>query len=153
MQTLYAYSLDPISESTGERKSFAFRRGRSTQDIHAFILKAFEMENPPRYIIKADVKACYASISHDWLIKNIPIDPHVLREFLKAGHVFNGEIFPPSDFGISLGSSISPILGNMTLDGAQKAIFEGLHGREFDVDFADTMLQLSGRNNPISARD
>ena len=32
MNVLYAYSLTPIAEARGDRKSFAFRRGRSTQD-------------------------------------------------------------------------------------------------------------------------
>lgn len=80
MQTLYAYSLDPVSEASGEKKSFAFRKGRSMQDAHAFIMKALSGQNvparlgSPRYVVKADVKACYASISHDWLLANIPMD-------------------------------------------------------------------------------
>ena len=138
MQTLHAYSLDPVSESTACRKSFAFRKGRSQYDIHAFIMSVLEAPNPPKYIIKADIKACYASLSHAWLLENIPMDKHVLQQFLKAGHVFGGEIFPPDDTGISLGNSLSPILGNMALDGAQHAIFEGLYGKNYgDIDFSD----------------
>ncbi len=152
MQTLYAYSLDPVSESVGERKSFAFRKGRSMFDVHAYIVKALETENPPRYIVKADVRACYASISHEWLLKNIPMDSRVLRQFLKAGHVFGGEIFPPDDFGISLGSSISPILGNMTLDGAQQAIFDGLHDGNVDIDYADGNLIRFADDIIVTAR-
>lgn len=133
MQTLYAYSLDPISEASGERKSFAFRKGRSMQDAHAFIMRALCGQNPPSFAVKADVKACYASISHDWLLANIPMDTKVLLQFLKAGHFFAGEIFPPDDHGISLGSAISPILGNMALDGMQAAVFEGLHGMGYTL--------------------
>ncbi len=107
MQTLYAYSLDPVSESTADRKSFAFRHCRSPKDAHAYIVRAFESQNAPKYIVKADVKACYASISHEWLLNNVPIDPRVLKQFLKAGHVFAGELFPPDDYGISIGTSTS----------------------------------------------
>jgi RNA-directed DNA polymerase len=130
MLALYAFSLDPVAEN-GERKSFAFRKGRSMQDAHAFIMKGLTGRDAPRYVVKADVKACYASISHDWLLANIPMDTKVLLQFLKAGHIFAGEIFPPDDYGISLGSSLSPILGNMALDGMQAAIFEGLHGTAY----------------------
>jgi group II intron reverse transcriptase/maturase len=137
MQTLYAYSLDPVSEVKSDRKSFAFRKGRSSFDIHCHIIKAFEIQDPPKYIVKTDIKSYYASISHKWLLNNIPMDTRVLRQFIKAGHVFAGELFPPDDFGISLGSSISPILGNMTLDGAQQAVFNGLHGRSSDIDYSD----------------
>jgi RNA-directed DNA polymerase len=141
MHALYAYSLDPVSESSGEKKSFAFRKGRSTQDVHAYIMKGLSGHNAPRFAVKADIKACYASISHEWLLANIPMDTKVLLQFLKAGHVFAGEIFPPDDYGISLGSSISPILGNMALDGMQAAIFKGLHGSASgEIDYAEGNL-------------
>jgi RNA-directed DNA polymerase len=140
MQTLYAYSLDPVAETTGDRKSFAFRRGRSMWDVHAYIVKALEKPAPPKFIVKADVRACYASISHKWLLANIPMDRYVLRQFLKAGHVFGGELFPSDDTGISLGSSLSPILANMTLDGAQQAIFDGLHGNAASIEYSDGNL-------------
>ncbi|MCL1909191.1 MAG: reverse transcriptase domain-containing protein, partial [Holophagaceae bacterium] len=152
MQTLYSFALDPVAESSGDRKSFAFRKGRSFYDVHAFIISAFAGDNPPKYLIKADVKSCYASISHDWLLNNIPMDSKVLTEFLKAGHFFKGEFFPSDDFGIALGLSISPILANMTLDGAQEAVFQGLHGRTRDIDFADGNLIRFADDILITAR-
>ena len=39
MSVLYGYSLIPVTEATAERKSFAFRPGRSTQDAHAYVLR------------------------------------------------------------------------------------------------------------------
>jgi RNA-directed DNA polymerase len=153
MQVLYAFSLDPVAEGGGERKSFAFRKGRSMQDAHAFIMKGLTGQDAPRYIVKADVKACYASISHDWLLANVPMDTKVLFQFLKAGHVFAGEIFPPDDYGISLGSSISPILGNLSLDGMQAAIFEGLHGAASgEIDYAEGNLIRFADDCFITAR-
>ena len=152
MQTLYSYALDPVAESSGDRKSFAFRRGRSTYDVHSFILRAFSGDDPPRFLIKADVKSCYASISHDWLLKHIPMDTQVLTQFLKAGHVFKGELFPSDDFGIAIGNTISPILANMTLDGAQEAVFKGLHGRDHDIDFADGNMIRFADDILITAR-
>lgn len=146
MQVLYAYSLDPIAEANGERKSFAFRKGRSMQDVHSYILHALSGIGAPRYVLIGDVKACYNSISHKWLLDNIPMDKHVLREFLKSGFVFAGEIFP-TEQGISLGANISPILGNMTLDGLQKYIFEAFYGNTLPdyrngnlIRFADDIL-------------
>ena len=127
MQVLYAYSLDPVAEATGERKSFAFRKGRSMQDVHAYLLDCLNGKDAPKYVLLADVKSCYNMISHQWLMDNISMDKYVLREFLKAGFVFAGNMFP-IDQGISLGSSISPILGNMTLDGMQKYIYERFYG-------------------------
>jgi RNA-directed DNA polymerase len=152
MQTLYAYSLDPVSEATGERKSFAFRKGRSMQDVHAYIMDAVRGATPPQFIVKADIKSYYASIGHEWLLRNIPMDTRVLQEFLKAGYVYAGELFPPDDYGISLGSSISPILGNMVLDGMQKVVFQGLHGATEDIDFANGNLIRFADDVIITAR-
>ncbi len=147
MQVLYSYSLNPVAEASGERKSFAFRKGRSMQDVNEYIKDALQGSDSPQFVIKTDVKACYQSISHEWLLNNIPMDSRVLKEFLTAGYIFGGELFPTDDFGISLGCNISPILGNMTLDGIQKHIYTSLYGDEpIDypngnlIRFADDML-------------
>ncbi len=146
MQVLYAFSLDPVSEATAERKSFAFRKGRSMQDVHSYIVDCLSGKNAPRFVLIGDVKSCYNSISHKWLLNNIHVDKNVLKEFLKSGFVFAGSIFPTEE-GISLGSNISPILGNMTLDGMQKYIYYSFHGdyvSDYDngnlIRFADDFL-------------
>ena len=52
--------------------------------------------------MRADVRACYDSLSQEWLLAHIPMDRKVLREFLKAGVAFGGELFP-TEVGISQG--------------------------------------------------
>ena len=49
-----------------------------------------------------------------------------MRKFLKAGVIRNGELFP-TDKDISLGTSLSPILSNMLLDGLQTYIYDRLY--------------------------
>jgi RNA-directed DNA polymerase len=134
MQTLHAYALDPVGETIGDHRSFAFRRNRSVQDVHAHVMAALKRSY---YVVKADVKSCYESINHDWLLSNIPMDTRILREFLKAGHIFAGEFFTSENHGIDLGVSISPILGNMVLDGLQQVIFEKLHGLRRNEEYCD----------------
>lgn len=155
MQVLYAYSLDPVAEATGDRKSFAFRKGRSMFDCHSYICKAFEGSNAPRYGLRGDVKSCYDKISHRWLLQNIPMDRKVLREILRAGAVFNGSLFP-TERGISLGASLSPILGNMVLDGMQEYLYQKLYGdgeRDFKngnlIRYADDFIVAA--NSPEDA--
>lgn len=60
---------------------------------------------------------------------------NVLKQFLKSGAIFNGEFFL-IDTGISLGCNISPILGNMTLDGIQKLLYD-LQGDTKSIDYLD----------------
>lgn len=140
MNVLYGYSLIPVTEAMGERKSFAFRPGRSTQDAHAYVLEALKGHHAPDYVVCGDIKAYYAHIQHSWLLEHVPMDKHVLSEFLNAGIVFAGELFPADDIGISEGCNISPYLGNFVLDGLQKFIFEGLHGTASPDDYANGNL-------------
>ncbi|MCD7920561.1 MAG: exodeoxyribonuclease III [Clostridiales bacterium] len=138
MQTLYAYALDPIAESWGDRKSFAYRKGRSQYDMNEYIISAFSGEGAPEWAFIADVRKCYENISHDWILKHIPMAENVLREFLGAGYVFAGELFP-MDVGIGIGCSISPIIANMVLDGLQEYIFSRLYPNG-DIDYANGNL-------------
>ncbi len=145
MQILYMFALDPISEATADRKSFAFRKGRSTFDVHSLIINFLNEKDFPMFVLICDVKSYYDSISHKWLLNNIPMSKPVLREFIEAGIVFNNEVFP-TDVGISLGCNISTILGNMTLDGLQKLLYD-LQGDKvsdywqgYVIRFADDIL-------------
>lgn len=137
MQVLYSYSLAPVAEATADRKSFSARAGRNIQDAGAYILDALKGKNAPGFAVVADVTACYASILHSWLIEHIPMDKKVLREFLNCGHVFAGELFPADDIGISLGGNLSPILGNLTLDGIQKYLYDHLYPDKTNIDYAN----------------
>lgn len=152
MQMLYSFALDPVSEATADKKSFAFRKGRSAFDLHAYLMKILNSDNSPKFVVKADVEMYYASISHKWLLKNIPISPYILGQFIKNGHVLGGHLFPPKDTGISLGTSISPIIANMTLDGAQKKIHDKLHGKNNDIDYDDGALFRFADDILITAR-
>lgn len=128
MQVLWAYALEPIAEARADRKSFAFRKGRSSEQAHAFIMDCLTDVDAPEWILTTDVESYYDTISHKWLLKNIPMNKYVLKQFLKSGFMFNGEFFD-RESGISLGSNLSTILGNMTLDGLQYRLYS-LQGKE-----------------------
>lgn len=149
MQVLYMMALEPIEEATGDRKSFAFRKGRSALDLHALLMHALNDYNAPEWVLVCDIKSYYDSISHKWLLDNIPMDKQVLKEFLKAGIIFNNELFP-TDVGISLGCNISTILGNMTLDGLQQ-LFYNLQDKE-NMDYYDGYVLRFADDILVTAR-
>lgn len=126
MQALYALALEPIAETTGDTKSFGFRKERSCQDACEYIFNALSKSVSPQWILEGDIKGCFDNISHDWLLKNIPMDKSILTQFLKAGFVFKGELFQTED-GTPQGGIISPLLANMALDGLQKALSDQFH--------------------------
>ena len=121
MQALYALALDPVSETTADTKSFGFRKGRCAQDACEYIFTALSRSFSPQWVLEGDIKGCFDHISHDWLIEHIPMDKSVLKQFLKAGFIFEQELFP-TDEGAPQGGVISPILANMALDGMQKVL-------------------------------
>ncbi len=140
MQVLYSFSLAPVLEAWGERKSFAFRVGRSALDANAYILEALQGKYAPELVDIIDVKAYYSNIQQNWLMDNTPMDKKVLGEFLRAGHVFAGELFPEEEIGISLGANLSPIMANHVLDGLQGYIYKHLNNGGPVTDYANGNL-------------
>ena len=126
MQALYALALDPVSESTADTNSYGFRQSRCAHDACEHLFRILAQKSSAKWILEGDIKGCYDNISHNWLIDNIPMDKSILKQFLKAGYVFKGELFPTDD-GTPQGGIISSIYANLTLDGLQKALEEKFH--------------------------
>lgn len=126
MQALYAIALEPVAETTADTKSFGFRKERSAQDACEYIFTALSRKYSPKWVLEGDIKGCFDNISHEWLLDNIPMDKSVLKQFLKAGFIFKGELFPTED-GTPQGGIISPMLANMALDGMQKVLTDRFH--------------------------
>lgn len=56
-------------------------------------------------------------------MQHLPFDPHVKRQFLKAGFLTPGlEVLQETNCGVPQGGIISPTIANMVLDGLEKAI-------------------------------
>jgi RNA-directed DNA polymerase len=126
MQALHALALDPIAETTADRASFGFRQNRSTHDACELSFKCLSRKHSAQWVLEGDIKGCFDNINHDWLLANIPMDKSILKQFLKAGFVYNRHL-NPSKAGTPQGGIISPILANMTLDGIENAIAAKYH--------------------------
>ena len=123
MQALYLLALEPIAETTADLNSYGFRPERSTADAGAQCFFCLAGKNRAEWVLEADILGCFDNISHDWLIANIPMDKAILQKWLKAGFVYQNELFP-TETGTPQGGIISPVLANMTLDGLEKALSE-----------------------------
>ena len=130
MQSLYALALDPVAEAMGDKTSFGFRKFRSTHDACEKVFDCMCRKVSPEWILEGDIKSCFDNISHQWLIDNIPLDKSILKQFLKAGYVFDRQLFP-TEAGTPQGGIISPILANLTLDGIEKLLAEKYHKSEY----------------------
>ncbi len=126
MLRLYAYALDPVAESTADNRSFFSRRGRSMHDALAYLTLGLTGEDAPTFVFRCDVFKFFSNVPYDWMLRNIPMDTTILRKFLTAGTIKDNEFFEEVR-GISFCSSLSPILGNMLLDGLQTRVYDKLY--------------------------
>jgi len=134
MQALHAIALQPIAETTADPRSFGFRLHRSTQDVRQYGFCCLGGKHSAKWVLEGDIKGCFDNINHDWLLDNIPMDKSTLKQFLKAGFVYNRHLNPITA-GTPQGGIISPILANMTLDGMEKSISSVYHvGKNGKID-------------------
>ncbi|MDQ1272276.1 MAG: RNA-directed polymerase [Planctomycetota bacterium] len=126
MQTLYALALEPIAETTGDHISFGFRKGRSAKDACEQIFCVLARKCSPTWILEGDIKGCFDNINHNWLQENIPMDKRIMKQFLKSGFIYEGDLFP-TNTGSPQGGAISSLYANMTLDGLEKLIQDKYH--------------------------
>lgn len=126
MIALYTLALSPVAETTADKKTFSARGGRTKQDLHAYLFQALDGPKAPKVVVIADIRAFYESAAHRWMIDHIPMNKTMLRKFLKAGVVRNGDLFDTNE-GMSMAISISPLLANMMLDGLQTYLYDHLY--------------------------
>src|SRR6266487_3099688 len=93
-QALHALALKPIAETVGDRNSYGFREGRSCADAIGQCFCALAKSYAPVWVLEGAIKSCFDRISHPWLLKPIPMDKRMLRQWLKAGYWENGQLFP-----------------------------------------------------------
>lgn len=121
MQTLYLLALQPIEETLGDKNSFGFRKNRSCQDACERIYMSLCHKTDPEWILEGDIKGCFDNISHNWIMENIPIDKKIIKQFIKAGYIYQKQLFPDSK-GAAQGGAISPTIANIVLDGLEETI-------------------------------
>lgn len=122
MQALYLLALDPVAECTADTTSFGFRRKRACIDAEEFAFNFLSQGISASWVLEGDIKGCFDNISHEWLVKNVPVETRILRKWLKAGYMEEGCFFD-TDTGTPQGGIISPVLANLALDGLERLLY------------------------------
>jgi RNA-directed DNA polymerase len=120
-QALYLMALEPVAESIADKNAYGFRPYRSTADAIEQCVLILAKKGSSRFVFEGDIKACFDTISHSWLLNNVPMDKTMLAKWLAAGYIENGSLFP-TDGGTPQGGIISPCLLTITLSGLEAAI-------------------------------
>ncbi|MEQ5838397.1 group II intron reverse transcriptase/maturase [Paraburkholderia acidicola] len=121
MQALYLLALEPVAESTSDPNSYGFRINRSTADAMAQIRVCTSRKDSSRWVLEADIKGCFDHINHEWLENHVPMDKGILRKWLKAGLIYQGQL-QATEAGTPQGGIISPTLANVTLNGLEQGL-------------------------------
>jgi RNA-directed DNA polymerase len=115
-----------VAETTGDHISFGFRKGRSAKDACEQMFCILSRKCSSTWMLEGDIKGCFNNINHSWLQENIPMNKRVIKQFLKSGFIYEGNLFP-TDKGSPQGGAISSLYANMTLDGLEKIIQDKYH--------------------------
>ncbi|MHC1762225.1 MAG: reverse transcriptase domain-containing protein [Negativicutes bacterium] len=104
----------------------AEKEGRSAKDACEQLFCVLARKSAPEWILEGDIKGCFDNINHEWLQENIPMDKRIMKQFLKSGFIYKGNLFPTTT-GSSQGGAISSLYANMTLDGLEQLIQDKYH--------------------------
>src|SRR3569833_1675598 len=69
------------------------------------------------------VEWSFDNFGHGWLEDHVPMDKKVLLDWLKAGYVESGKLFP-TEAGTPQGGIASPTIANIALDGLETVLAE-----------------------------
>lgn len=134
LQALINLVLEPLVEMTSDRHSYGFRKHRSGKMAIGAVRKQLgsTSEYYDKYVLDADIKGLFDNISHEWLLKNVPLETTlmvILEGWLKAGSVQLDKEVEYGESGTPQGGIISPTLANHTLNGLEAAIKEAVAGK------------------------
>ena len=121
MQALHLLALSPVAECRADENSYGFRPERSCADAMEQCHKALSKKWSARWVLDADIKSCFDTISHEWMLANIPMEKRMLKKWLKAGFMEKNQFYPTKQ-GTPQGGIASPTLANMVLDGLEQLV-------------------------------
>jgi group II intron reverse transcriptase/maturase len=111
--------LNAIYEEDFLGFSYGFRPGRSQHQALDALSYALTVKHV-NYVLDADIRGFFDSISHEWMLKFVPhrvADRRILRliqKWLKAGVLEEGQ-WSETEIGTPQGAVVSPLLANIYL--------------------------------------
>ncbi len=141
-QALQLLALDPVAECRADPHSYGFRKSRRCADAIELCFWLLASRHAPKWILEADIEACFDKINHEWLLENIPTDKRILNQWLKAGYI-DRKSFNHTNEGSPQGGIISPVLANMTLDGLDDLLDKYFGKTVKYVRYADDFVLIS----------
>ncbi len=131
-QALHLLALEPVAEMLVDKNAYGFRPLRSTADAIGQCFILLGRKDAAQYILEADIKDCFNSISKSWIQDNVTMDKEMLRKWLDAGYIDKGR-WNPTEKGTPQGSLCSPTILNVTLSGLEATVKKAASSRKYKV--------------------
>ena len=140
-QALAKLALEPEWEAQFEPNSYGFRPGRSAHDAIEAIFN--NVCHKAKYVLDADIAACFDKISHAAVLAKMQTFPKMrraMRAWLKAGVMDEG-VLSPTAAGSPQGGVISPLIANVALHGLETFVAK-THANAKVIRYADDLVVL-----------
>lgn len=121
MQALHLLALEPVAEMKADKNAYGFRPKRSTADAIEQCFNALAQKRSASWILEGDIRACFDSLSGDWLEDNISMDRTLLTKWLRAGYI-EKKTLRPTFHGVPQGGVISPCILVLALSGLEETV-------------------------------
>jgi len=120
-QAVHMQALQPIAETLADGNSYGFRVKRQCADAIDQCFKVLRQKTSACWILEGDIKGFFDNIAFDWILDHIPMNQKVLGAWLRCGFIDRGKKYPTTQ-GVPQGGVISPVIGNMVLDGMEDVV-------------------------------
>lgn len=152
MQALHLLALAPVAETLADRNSYGFREYRGCADAIEQAFLCLAKPTSGTWVLEGDITACFDQISHAWLTSHVLMDRRILQQWLTAGYVWQGDLFP-TIAGTPQGGICSPTLANLVLDGLEATIRQAANSpRVHFIRYADDFLVIARHQEMLSER-
>jgi RNA-directed DNA polymerase len=125
VQAAYLEIIDPIVECNSCNDSFGFRKYRSGKDAVICLRGKLIHPSAAEWVLSADISKCFDRISHDYLLRSVPVyrkvDRNIIKSMLKA-KILDGNSLVTNEVGTPQGGVLSPTLANIALNGLESHV-------------------------------
>lgn len=148
MQALWQLAVDPVAEVMADPNSYGFRPKRSVADAICQTHIVLSRRKCAKWVFEGDIKACFDSISHDWLLQNIPMGKQILGKFLKSGIMEKG-VVKSVHHGTPQGGILSPTLTVIVMSGLERRLKRAFRTDKVNfVGYADDFI-ITGKTKEL----
>ncbi len=120
-QAVHLQALAPIAEAVADHNSYGFRPKRQCADAIDQCFKILRQKTSASWIFEGDITGFFDHIAFQWIENNVPMNKRLLAKWLRSGYM-EEERYYPTTKGVPQGGLISPVIGNLALDGMEQVV-------------------------------